>query len=115
MGNYLDPHRRPLVQPPCVGCAHVDAAMAHGLPKVVVPVRGVKGIVFIKVGDVLDVSNQIARASHVLGGYSGIDREFAQWGRGLICASRHTHVEERRLTCVCDERLLRDVDFDPLV
>ena len=57
-----NPHMRPVKQPACLFCDHVDAAMAHRCAKITVPVRPVNAVTFIEIHGVGHIAQVITRA-----------------------------------------------------
>ena len=66
MHDNESPHIGPSVQPCRIGCRRVDAAVAHRVPEVVVPVRAVNSIAFIEVHHVGHIGQIITGAAHRL-------------------------------------------------
>ncbi len=63
----------PVVQPLRIRGRSVHAAMAHGMAKVVMPIRTVNTVAFIEVHYIGHIGQVIARAAHGLGEILHID------------------------------------------
>lgn len=66
-------HRGPIEQPSCVSGTQIDAAVAHGGAKIVVPIGAMQTVPFVKIHHVGDVREEIIRSRHVCRAIFDID------------------------------------------
>ena len=59
MGHYFGADRGPIEQPLRIGGEHVDAAVAHRLAEIVMPVGAVQPIIALKIHHIRDTGQKI--------------------------------------------------------
>ena len=59
-------HERPIIQPTCFACFHIDTAVAHWIAKIVVPIGAVDTIAAVKIHHIRHIREIVARTSHVI-------------------------------------------------
>ena len=96
----------PGVEPLCVEHSHVDAAVAHRLAKVVVPVGTVNSICAVKIGYKLHVGQTVTGPAHGLGPHLAIDRKLADRGGCASLPARDERAKDWTSVFIGRERLL---------
>ena len=58
------PHRGEVIKPLGFAGAHIDAAMAHRRPKIIMPISAVYAIIAVKIHRIRNISEVIAGTRH---------------------------------------------------
>ena len=106
-------HISPVVQPLRIGGGRVDAAMAHRVAEIVVPVGAVNAIALIEIHHVRYIGQIVAGAAHRLCGILHVDAILPQHGGRARQACRDRHPVDGRVPFVSDQLLISQINIDP--
>lgn len=106
-------HLRPVIQPLRVERRCVDAAVAHGMAKVVVPVGAVNAIALIKVHHVRHIGQIVTGAAHRLRRILHVDAILSGHRRRARQSRRYGDPIDRCMPFIRDQALIAEIDIDP--